>query len=893
MAFSQRPTRLPPLSFLSHHPALKGILLSLAARRLSPPDQPRPDPNRWHIYLFGSTLGRQYQHLRSSVTIAAMPYSPPSSAFTAVDVPLFRRPTPGDLSVSASAHQTRHTRTPSASMLNFSTERGPGAHKPLRGLPRRAKPSPVPVVTDSTSTTTTPDASTPRSMAAFGPPSIPRTSSRGRPKFRVGDDDSSESNSASPKGSPAAENGPDSTDQWTSASTAPQGLSIDTSSVYKEERPSQTVPFPLLSPEPATNEPPVRRAAIVPLGSLAQLTSSFANDDDIPTPRSLSSVLPPAPSPVPALLSPRLLPVGAQKSLALNGSAHGRSASMADVSLDRSRRSSPPTSGASTPVIRKSNGQPLKPSLKSSLSSPNISAMNEPRRIAKSAPTTPRVHFKELGLESVVLFDKGARPITVSGEYNGADDTETETETETGKGFPFPNISPPPAFVRLAPTTSQLAFQPPPHSHVHLQYLSLPAIRPPRLHGTVLVRNVAFGKTVVVRYTTDNWETASEINASYNSSLPPGIVPGSFDAPWDKFTFTIKLDDIERSLPDRTLFCVVKYDAHGVGEWWDNNSGDNYRVEFERPDSNGLGLDSGSSTTGDQSSAPKSLNPLTYKANNTPAPPAPITKPRSYSTSVVAPPPPIKAPPAPLSTGPQPHLLSLRLSNYVSPSASVPKAPALPKPAEKKEEPHAVDNFSPPSSPEHVKRPLELPESDLGVDFHHEPREVFTPLAEPGPLKMPATITPPDSAHNSPTSSPPMKRKPLLPPSSLPQSTDNGLLSPSSSPSNSLLITSPQTENGEAEQPTEATDKEQNSPSSSPCFLDQAYSELINRVCFHHSSPGGTPPYGLGVSTSSPKGGSPVGSGSSSPATTSSRSGLPRGGSYVLGTPGTTPTFIK
>ncbi|CAE6364020.1 unnamed protein product [Rhizoctonia solani] len=809
-----------------------------------------------------------------------MPYSPPSSAFTAVDVPLFRRPTPGDHSTSVSTHEsTRHNRTPSASMLNFSTERGPGAHKPLRGLPRRAKPSPAPVVTDSPATTT-PDASTPRSMAAFGPPTIPRTT-RGRPKFRVGDDDSSESNSASPKGSPSVENAPDSTGQWTSASTASKGLSIDTAAVYKEETPSQTVPFPLLSPEPVTTEPPVRRAAIMPLGSFAQIGASFTLNDDMatPMPRSLSPVLPPAPSPVPALLSPRLLPVGAKNSLT---SSHGRSASMADVCFDHSRRSSPPASGTSTPVVRKSNGQPLKPSLKSSMSSPNIASMNEPRRIAKSAPTTPRVHFKELGLESVVLFDKGARPITVSGEYNGADDTETETETETAKGFPFPQVSATPACVRLAPTTSQLAFQPPPQSYVHLQYLSLPPIRPPRLHGTVLVRNVAFAKTVVVRYTTDHWETASEINASYNSSLPPGIVPGSIDTPWDKFTFTIKLDDIERSLPDRTLFCVVKYDAHGVGEWWDNNHGENYRVEFERPESNGLGLESGPSkagTTGDQSSAPRSFNPLTYKPS--PAPPAPTTKPRSYSTSVVAPPPPIKAPPAPVSNGPQPHLLSLRLSNYVSPSSNVPKAPALPKPADK-EVPRAVDSYSPPSSPEHVKRPLELPE-DLGVDF------------EPGPLKMPATITPPDSAHNSPCASPPMKRKPLLPPSSLPQSTDNGLLSPSSSPSNSLLITSPsspQTDAGQAEQPVNDTDKEQNSPSSPPCFLDQAYSELVSRVCFHHSSPGGSPPYGLGMTTS-PKGGSPAGSGANSPLKASSRSGLPRGGSYVLGTPGATPTFIK
>lgn len=339
-------------------------------------------------------------------------------------------------------------------------------------------------------------------------------------------------------------------------------------------------------------------------------------------------------------------------------------------------------------------------------------------------------------LESVVLFDKGARPVAVSGEYSGADDTETETETETGRGYPFPRVATPP-LVRLAPTTTALAFQPPPQSYVHLQYLSLPPVRPPRLHGTVLVRNVAFAKSVVVRYTTDNWETASEIMASYSSSLPPGIVPGSLDTPWDKFTFTIKLDDIERSLPQRTLFAVVRYDAHGVGEWWDNNQGQNYRVEFERPDSNGLGLEPNASKTGDQSSAPRAFNPLTYQSNSTPAPPPPTTKPRSYSTSVVAPPAPIKnSAPLPPSNGPIPHLLSLRLSNYVSPTSNIPKAPPLAKPVEKKqEEEPQVNSFSPPSSPEHVRRQLELPESDLGVDLHSEPRE-FTSLPEVAPLKV-------------------------------------------------------------------------------------------------------------------------------------------------------------
>ncbi|KAG9126011.1 hypothetical protein FRC07_005230 [Ceratobasidium sp. 392] len=772
-------------------------------------------------------------------------------------------------------------------MLNFSTERGPGAHKPLRGLPRRVKPSAPPSAIDFASTST-PDASVPRSMTAI--PVIPpeRSASRERKaKFSVGDDDSSESASTSPKVSPSTENGPvlkvaelDGSSSDTTPTPTPQPshpawpvngasspraspslaktLSIDTSAAYTKPEDDSTVPFPLLSPEPVANGPPTRRPAVIPLGALPHFTSSFANagadDVDQPSPMirsASSSMIPPSPD-----LGSRHLSGGAQKNL---GSGHGRSASMADARLDKFGRHSPTESGTCTPIIR---------------------------------------------------------------EYGGADDTETETETETTRGYPFPRVpveSPP---VRLAQTSSKLSFQPPPHSHVHLQYLTLPPVRPPRLHGTILVRNVAFGKSVVVRYTTDNWETASEIMAAYSSSLPPGIIPGGFDS-WDKFTFTIKLDDIERNLPNRTLFCVVRYDAHGAGEWWDNNGGQNYRVEFERPaPTEGSGTKA--STTGDQSKlfAPPQF---TYHSDAPPAPapvsapPAPLTKPRSYSTSVVTPPPPIKAPP-PVSGGPSPHLLHLRLSNYVSPTAgNVPKAPLPGKPVEKRSV-EKKEEISPPTSPERTQG-LDLSTSDFGVDFHQpENRNAFMPPPEVAPLKMPATLTPPDSAHNSPSSSPPTKRKPLPPPSLLSQSQDNGLLSPSSSPSTSMLITSPpspsQTSAAETDKEAKETDSKDDSDSSSSSgtLLDQSYSELLDRFCFHKPSRGGTPtsaaPYtpssstllgALGMSNgylvTSPKpssrDGSPAGSGASSPSTVM-KNGIPRGGSFVLGTPGTAgPAYSK
>ncbi|KAF8195041.1 putative phosphatase regulatory subunit-domain-containing protein [Pholiota molesta] len=157
--------------------------------------------------------------------------------------------------------------------------------------------------------------------------------------------------------------------------------------------------------------------------------------------------------------------------------------------------------------------------------------------------------------------------------------------------------------------------------------------RPLILAGTLLVRNVAYQKTVVVRYTLDEWATAHDVQARYVRSLgglparftsiastqtttktttadkdkdrvcapddvdtpgaDPEVPPGTAPA-WDRFRFEIGLEDV-RGLEGRTLWLVGRY-AAGVApgasppvpgaekyaEWWDNNEGKNYRVVFKR-----------------------------------------------------------------------------------------------------------------------------------------------------------------------------------------------------------------------------------------------------------------------------------------------------------------------
>lgn len=133
------------------------------------------------------------------------------------------------------------------------------------------------------------------------------------------------------------------------------------------------------------------------------------------------------------------------------------------------------------------------------------------------------------------------------------------------------------------------------------------------LKGTILVENVSFGKSVFVRFTLDEWQTTSEVGATYVGSLPvqsssisaharsqsepylsarsrsPSPGPGK-PAPrqWDRFSFSINLSSV-RHLHTRRLFLVVRYNPQSWGpqaEFWDNNSGKNYSFVFEREKKN-------------------------------------------------------------------------------------------------------------------------------------------------------------------------------------------------------------------------------------------------------------------------------------------------------------------
>ncbi|EKM61810.1 carbohydrate-binding module family 21 protein [Phanerochaete carnosa HHB-10118-sp] len=301
----------------------------------------------------------------------------------------------------------------------------------------------------------------------------------------------------------------------------------------------------------------------------------------------------------------------------------------------------------STPIIL-SNGRPLKPSLKSSSSSPNVAGdfadgMRRHFRV-QSAPSTPRVHFAEegAGLEMVKVFSRSGKPASLS--KPAGEETETETEAEypfpslfptssfggsfMSSGSPSPGTSSPSQLIHELDTTPGVTSpiptaNPSPHANIHLETVTLPKTRPPTLRGTVLVRNIHFEKNVVVRFTLDDWQTTSEVVCKHVVSLPglpppfprphtigdyagqiaEGRAEESASCQWDRFScvllschlpnavlmvtrfrFTIRLEDYEPKLSERTLFLVARFVACSghMGEFWDNNDGQNYRIGFKK-----------------------------------------------------------------------------------------------------------------------------------------------------------------------------------------------------------------------------------------------------------------------------------------------------------------------
>ncbi|KAF8811994.1 hypothetical protein BYT27DRAFT_7160389 [Phlegmacium glaucopus] len=223
-------------------------------------------------------------------------------------------------------------------------------------------------------------------------------------------------------------------------------------------------------------------------------------------------------------------------------------------------------------LVRKKSGQLVKSSLKPSKSATRntLSIVTIPQS-SKSEPTTPTnkaVHF-DAKLEHVKLFLAEQKPLAVSRDGSPTDDT-------SGTDSDFPRFiygegddtrSRTKLLMQLCNMPSTIN----PNLDVALENLSLKPDGTSIL-GRVRVRNIAFAKWVAIRFTFDSWQTTSEVTGRYVESI---------SSEFDRFSFTIRLNDLLARIEGKTLVVAIRYSVAGQ-DIWDNNNGQNYLATFTK-----------------------------------------------------------------------------------------------------------------------------------------------------------------------------------------------------------------------------------------------------------------------------------------------------------------------
>ncbi len=220
------------------------------------------------------------------------------------------------------------------------------------------------------------------------------------------------------------------------------------------------------------------------------------------------------------------------------------------------------------PMLRKKSGELVRPALR------GTSARRRPLSMPGTPTYSKAVHF-DSHLEHVRHFLQVDRPLAVSAGSSPVENYESEGE------FPFGSDE---ASARSRAPTYEW----------HISLANFPSDSDARrslpvfvdrifltpdnknLMGNIAVQNLAFHKSVTVRFTLDYWKTTSEIVADYNNDVRRN---GNLDN-LDHFNFSIKLAD-QANLENKTLFFCVRYNVNGQ-EYWDSNESANYQVDFSK-----------------------------------------------------------------------------------------------------------------------------------------------------------------------------------------------------------------------------------------------------------------------------------------------------------------------
>ncbi|XP_006458610.1 hypothetical protein AGABI2DRAFT_176882 [Agaricus bisporus var. bisporus H97] len=225
---------------------------------------------------------------------------------------------------------------------------------------------------------------------------------------------------------------------------------------------------------------------------------------------------------------------------------------------------------ASRVIIRKKSGQPVKSSLKSSRSSTrgNLSVVTVGSS-SKSEPPTPKVVHFDTKLEHVKHFIAEQKPLAVSRDGSPTDDT-----SGTDSDFPFTYGDGSGAcrnrkrlimrHINGTPKSNSCA-------DVALEdyYLNFDGTS---ILGKIRVRNIAYCKTVAIRFTFDSWQTTSEVVGRYVESI---------NSQFDRFSFSIRLNDLLARIEGKTFMMAIRYSTNGQ-DFWDNNNHKDYVAAFTK-----------------------------------------------------------------------------------------------------------------------------------------------------------------------------------------------------------------------------------------------------------------------------------------------------------------------
>ncbi|KAJ3128968.1 Protein phosphatase 1 regulatory subunit 3E, partial [Irineochytrium annulatum] len=237
----------------------------------------------------------------------------------------------------------------------------------------------------------------------------------------------------------------------------------------------------------------------------------------------------------------------------------------------------------------------------SALSTSSILSLSAPRRSDSGKSLTFNTTLEkvcyyepldspyEIRNSHFVDLDDSSPPSPASPAASSDDDDTTPTGTKTPGAIWFTTAA---SRSRKWEIVSRHPSPSTSHPLVHGAPLALDSLRldesapsNPVLRGTILVRNLAYEKNVVVRHTSDSWRTSNDTPASFEAVVTPTVQssPGL-----DRFSFSLPVPSsatVDEAGECRVQMCIKA--NIGDREYWDNAGGANHTVVLSLGSSSG------------------------------------------------------------------------------------------------------------------------------------------------------------------------------------------------------------------------------------------------------------------------------------------------------------------